>query len=47
MLVSQRKWESMVNALVKKSNLTELMRFKDKGSRAKIYVKTGANSDYC
>lgn len=40
-----KKMGVMVNALVKKSNLTELMRFKDKGSRAKIYVKTGGNSD--
>jgi hypothetical protein len=37
--------ETMVKNAVKKSNLTELMRFKDKGSRAKIYVKTGGNSD--
>ena len=40
-----KKMGVMVNTLVKKSNLTELMRFKDKGSRAKIYVKTGGNSD--
>ena len=37
--------ETMVKSAVKKSKLTELMRFKDKGSRAKIYVKTSGNSD--
>jgi hypothetical protein len=40
-----KKMGVMVKTLVKKSNLTELMRFKDKGSKAKIYVKTGGNSD--
>ncbi len=38
--------ENMVKSEVKKSNLTELMRIKDKGSRVKIYVKTGKNKDF-
>lgn len=38
--------ESMVNSAIKKSNLTELMRMKDKDARVKIYVKTGANKDF-
>jgi len=37
--------ETMVKTAVKKSKLTELMRFKDKGSKAKIYVKTDGNKD--
>ncbi len=37
--------ETMVKTAVKKSNLTELMRFKDKGSKVKIYVKTDGNKD--
>lgn len=41
-----KKMESMVKSAVKKSKLIELMRFKDKGSRAKIYVKTGSKKDY-
>jgi hypothetical protein len=38
--------ESMVNSAIKKSNLTELMRMKDKDARVRIYVKTGSNNDY-
>jgi hypothetical protein len=38
--------ESMVNSAIKKSNLTELMRMKDKDARVRIYVKTGANKDF-
>ena len=37
--------ETMVSSKIKKAKLTELMRFKDKGSKAKIYVKTGGNND--
>ncbi len=37
--------DAMVKSAVKKSKLTELMRFKDKGSKAKIYVKTDGNKD--
>ena len=40
-----KSMETMVSSAIKKSKLTELMRFKDKGSKAKIYVKTGGNSD--
>ncbi len=38
--------ESMVKTAVSKSNLTELMRVKDKDSRVKIYVKTTKNKDF-
>ncbi len=38
--------ESMVVSAVKKSNLIELMRIKDKDARVRIYVKTGSNKDY-
>ncbi len=37
--------ESMVNTAIKKSNLTQLMRVKDKDSRVKIYVKATKNKD--
>ncbi len=40
-----KEMESMVNKSVSSSKLTELMRFKEKGSRAKIYVKTNGNKD--
>jgi hypothetical protein len=40
-----KEMESMVGSAIKKSNLTELMRFKEKGSKAKIYVKTNGNKD--
>lgn len=39
------KMESMVKNAIRKSNLTELMRYKEKNSRAKIYVKTTKNKD--
>ena len=35
-----------MNSAIKKSNLTELMRMKDKDARVRIYVKTGANKDF-
>lgn len=38
--------DKMVTTHIKKSKLTQLMRIKDKGSRVKIYVKTGKNKDY-
>lgn len=38
--------EDMVSSAVKESNLTQLMRLKDKGSRVRIYVKTGSKKDY-
>ncbi len=37
--------ESMVNKAIKSSNLTQLMRVKDKGSRVKIYIKATKNKD--
>ncbi|MDY0779670.1 DUF4252 domain-containing protein [Tenacibaculum sp. IB213877] len=37
--------ESMVDNAIKKSNLTQLMRVKDKGSRVKIYIKATKNKD--
>lgn len=37
--------EGMVNSAIKNSNLTQLMRVKDKGSRVKIYVKATKNKD--
>ena len=44
--VTSDKMETMVKSEVKSSNLTELMRVKDGGSRVKIYVKTSKNKDY-
>jgi len=41
-----KEMESMVKNAVSSLKLIELMRFKDKESRAKIYVKTGSNKDY-
>lgn len=38
--------EKMVNTVIKKSKLTQLMRIKEKRARVKIYVKTGKNKDY-
>ncbi|WP_425658760.1 DUF4252 domain-containing protein [Tenacibaculum ascidiaceicola] len=38
--------ESMVKSAIKKSNLIELMRVKDKDSRVKIYVKSTKNKDF-
>ncbi len=43
--VVAKKMETMVASAIKKSKLTELMRFKDKGSKAKIYVKIDGNKD--
>lgn len=37
--------EKMVNTTIKKGNLTQLMRVKDKGSRVKIYIKATNNKD--
>lgn len=37
--------ESMVNALIKKGGMTQLMRVKDKGSRVKIYIRSTKNKD--
>lgn len=37
--------DRMVNTAIKKSNLTQLMRVKDKGSRVKIYIKSTKNKD--
>ena len=39
------RMENMVNSAIKGSNLTQLMRVKDKGSRVKIYVKATKNKD--
>lgn len=38
--------ESMVNAEIKSSKLTELMRVKDEDSRVKIYVKSSNKKDF-
>ncbi len=38
--------ESIVNTFIKKHNLTQLMRIKDKDSRVRVYVKAGKNKDY-
>ncbi|MEE3998826.1 DUF4252 domain-containing protein [Tenacibaculum sp. FZY0031] len=38
--------ENMVKSAIKKSNLIELMRVKDKDSRVKIYVKSTKNKDF-
>lgn len=40
-----KEMETMVGSAIKNSKLTELMRFKEKGSKAKIYVKTNGNKD--
>ena len=40
------KMEKMMNAAIKKSNLTQLMRIKQDDSRIKIYVKATKNKDY-
>lgn len=40
------KMGSMVNAAIKKQNLTELMRIKEDDSQVKIYVKASKNKDY-
>ncbi|MGB2225477.1 MAG: DUF4252 domain-containing protein [Polaribacter sp.] len=40
------KMESMVNTVIKKNKLTELMRVKEDDSRIKIYVKSTSNKDY-
>ncbi|AQS93112.1 MULTISPECIES: DUF4252 domain-containing protein [unclassified Polaribacter] len=40
------KMESMVNASIKKQNLTQLMRIKEDDSRVKIYVKASKNKDF-
>jgi hypothetical protein len=40
------KMEIMVNAAIKKENLTQLMRIKEDDSRIKIYVKSTKNKDY-
>jgi hypothetical protein len=40
------KMGKMVNAAIKKQNLTELMRIKEDDSRVKIYVKASKNKDY-
>ncbi len=37
--------DEMVNKAIKSSNLTQLMRVKDKGSRVKIYIKSTSNKD--
>lgn len=39
------KMENMVNTAIKSSNLTQLMRVKDKDSRVKIYIKATNNKD--
>lgn len=39
------KMEAMANAAIKKGNMTQLMRVKDKGSRVKIYIKSTSNKD--
>lgn len=39
------KMESMVNTAIKKGNLTQLMRVKEKGSRVKVYIKSTDNKD--
>ena len=40
-----KKMDAMVSSAVKKSNLIQLMRLKDKNSKARIYVKTNGNKD--
>lgn len=39
------KMETMVNKAIKDSNLTQLMRVKDEGTRVKIYIKSTKNKD--
>ena len=39
------KMENMVNTAIKKSDLTQLMRVKDDGTRVKIYVKATKNKE--
>lgn len=39
------KMETMVNKAIKNSNLTQLMRVKDEGTRVKIYIKSTKNKD--
>ena len=39
------KMEAMANSAIKKGNMTQLMRVKDKGSRVKIYIKSTKNKD--
>jgi hypothetical protein len=38
--------ESMVEAAIKKQNLTQLMRIKEDDSRIRIYVKASSNKDF-
>ena len=40
------KMETMVDASIKKQNLTQLMRIKEDSSRIKIYVKSSKNKDF-
>ena len=40
------KMETMVDASIKKQNLTQLMRIKEYSSRIKIYVKSSKNKDF-
>jgi hypothetical protein len=40
------KMDNMVKDVLKKQNLTELMRIKEDDSRVKIYVKSTKNKDY-
>ncbi len=40
------KMESMVEAAIKKQNLTQLMRIKEDDSRIKIYIKASNNKDF-
>ncbi len=39
------KMNGMVRTHIKKANLTQLMRIKDKGSRVKIYIKASKNKN--
>lgn len=39
------KMDGMVNSAIKRSNLTQLMRVKEKDSKVKIYVKSTKNKD--
>ena len=40
------KMESMMQAAIKKQNLSELMRIKENDNRVKIYVKASSNKDF-
>jgi hypothetical protein len=40
------KMEKMANTVIKKHNLTQLMRIKEDDSRIKIYVKSTKNKEY-